>query len=197
MHKLNIKNAMENKLPEKFVVSKKPKEIRKQGLRHCGAFSVAAILEAYSKIDNIGHPRNLYLWWIVILPTPNLWIRVFKKYGIDAGIKSSEGLSDNGKIDLLKRLLSEDKPVMLLVGNGYWRGKYSKLRSRLIWHWITLWGYDDLKKIFYVYDSAVPKNLYDDIPVGNKMRNYSDIIRDWKSSYFPGLLGRCVYIFIR
>lgn len=70
---------------------------------------------------------------------------------------------------------------MISIGNGYLSdGKYSRLRSFFIGHWITLWGYDDAKKIFYLYDSAISKDDYDaNILIGNKTRTYLQVLRDW------------------
>ena len=63
--------------------------------------------------------------------------------------------------------------------------EYSALAGIIVGHWITVWGYDDVETVFYVYDPAVPLRLYDkDIPAGNKKRTYAEILRDIKSFGF-------------
>ena len=83
-----------------------------------------------------------------------------------------------------------------MIGNGYRQnGSYSSLRAKLVLHWITLWGYDDSKGVFYVYDSAVPKSLYDkDIPIGNKKREYEKVVRDWGAGFISFGFWRYLYI---
>lgn len=52
--------------------------------------------------------------------------------------------------------------------------------GKIVPHWITLWGYDDKEKVFYVYDSGLTKNLYDrNVAIGNTKRTYDEILRDW------------------
>lgn len=43
------------KNPVKFILTRKPEEYLKQGLSHCGVYSLKAILSAYGK-DNKIHP---------------------------------------------------------------------------------------------------------------------------------------------
>lgn len=74
-------------------------------------------------------------------------------------------------------------------------GSYNPLLAKFFGHSITLWGYDDNEQVFYVYDSAVSINLYDkDIPVGNKKRTYTQILRDWKGALTVKLFGGQEYL---
>lgn len=75
-------------------------------------------------------------------------------------------------------------------------GGYSKLQAALVGHWITLWGYDDKKKVFYVYDSAASRKLYDDVPIGNKKRSYKQILRDWKGADLAKFIWNWEYFYI-
>ena len=75
--------------------------------------------------------------------------------------------------------------MALTIGNGYSQtGKYSSLRRHLIAHWISIWGYDDDKKVFYVYDSYTDQKSYDKVPIGNVERSYNHILRDWKGTIY-------------
>lgn len=176
-------------LPQRYIVSKKPKEYLKQGITHCGAFSVKGILSAFGKDDKKRpeeyYPKGPWMGQVMAVTYgPAMWIGVLQSYGVKAQGKNAERLTDKDKLVLLKTLLSKNTPVMVNIGNGYLQnGSYSSFVQKIAGHWITVWGYDDTKEVFYVYDSCVPKNLYDkNIPVGNKMRGYEEMVRDWRGA---------------
>lgn len=170
--------------PHKFVVSKKPKEYLVQGPSHCGTYSVKAILSAFG-LDTKGHPKEYHTNKFGRLTGLTLgkryWINILKSYGFDSKIDSADNLSDEEKISFLKTLLSKDTPVMIRIGNGYYHGKeYNPILGKIVVHWITLWGYDDQKQIFFVYDSGMLKKHWDkNLPTGNTIRTYQEILRDW------------------
>lgn len=173
--------------PPFAVVSRVPREFLKQGMMHCGAYSVKAILNAYGK-DSKRDPRDYYpLRWGVVqtLTDPELWARVLRSYGVEAEARSASGLFDEERLQLLKRELSRDHTFMLRIGNGYSPGgAYSAFRAAFIGHWITLWGYDDARGVFFVYDSTMPASRYaKDIPAGNAARTYKEILRDWRKGW--------------
>lgn len=172
-------------LPNKYILLIKPKEYMVQeGPGHCGAYSVKGILSAVGK-DSKDHPKEYHLFWLGRLTGgtfgKNYWINVLEHYGINAEFKTAKDLPSDEKINLLKTLLNQETPVMIRIGNGYFRSnKYNPKLGKIITHWITLWGYDERKKVFYVYDSGLTKNLYDkSIPTGNTKRTYDQILRDW------------------
>lgn len=163
-----------------FIVSKKPKEYLKQGLTGCGAYSIKGILSAYGK-DNKNHPLQYSITAVVpIIATWRRWVRILRSYGLDAQCQSVKGLSPEERLGKLKELLLQDSPVMLSIGNGYRGcGKWNKWQWRIVNHWITLWGFDDEKELFYLYDSAVPRKCYDqNLPTGNVARSYREVLRD-------------------
>lgn len=164
----------------KFVVSKKPKEYLKQGPTGCGAFSVKGILSAYGK-DDKAHPfQYLPLSAIPFVTNSFHWVKVLRLYGLDAHMQSLRHMNNEERIKMLKDLLRTDTPVMLCIGNGYrGNGIWSKIRWQLISHWITLWGFDDEKGTFFIYDSAVPLRYHDkNIPIGNVTSTYQQVARD-------------------
>jgi len=174
---------MVNNLPAKFILSIKPREYLTQGITHCGAYSVRAILSAFGR-DDKKHPEdyhnNLLGKLTGLTLGKNYWPKIINKYGISTEFKSVKNLPNVEKIELLKTLLLENTPIMIRIGNGYFRNKkYNPFLGKIITHWITLWGYDDKEGIFYVYDSGLTRNLYDDVPIGNTKRTYDEILRDW------------------
>lgn len=164
-----------------FVVSKRPKEYLKQGPTGCGLYSIKGILSAYGK-DN---GRNPFAYWrggiLPFITTRLRLVNILRSYDFNARWGCARGLSDEQKLATLKELLSRDTPVMMHIGNGYSKnGIWSKVRWRIVSHWITLWGFDDEKGVFYIYDSAVPLRYHDkSIPAGNIQRTYQQVLRDW------------------
>lgn len=186
------------------VLSRKPAEYLVQGLTGCGAYSTKAVLEAYGKADKkdpLDYCSNWFAKQIGLTFSPNYWPSVLRKYGLQQAIaESADELSSQERIKLLKSLLDKNTPVMLFISNGYNQesGEYSELQAIYMSHWITLWGYDNDKQIFYVYDSAVPKQRYDNtLPIGNITRTYQQIINDWKTTLTAKLLGYPNQLYIK
>lgn len=191
-------------LPSKFVLSIKPNEYLVQGLSHCGAYSVKAILSAFGKDDKErpeDYHSDLFNRFTGLTYGKSYWPEILGKYGISAELNSAKNLPNVGKIELLKTLLSKNVPVMIRIGNGYFRSKkYNPFMGKIIGHWITLWGYDDKENVFYVYDSGLTKNLYEDIPVGNTRRTYDEILRDWtfgRGQFWAWYISPDNYVYIK
>lgn len=170
------------------ILTRRPKEYLEQGLTQCGAYSVKAILNAYGK-DDKKHPRDYNLHFLgkyTSITGNNTWPKVLRSYGVPAQKRSNtRNLSNEERIELLKKIIDEDKMVMLWIGNGYSKnGKYSPFRAFFVGHWITLWGYNDGEKVFYIYDAYVSLKRHDKtIPIGNTKRTYAEIIRDWGKGF--------------
>lgn len=170
----------------KSVVNTKPKEYLQQGMRHCGGYTIKAILSAYH-LDDGRRPEKYLPFKIKSLgfTTPKLLQETLKEYRFYVPIKRANKLSDDKKVEEIKKCLDRNHPVILLIGNGYSpTGKFSELRMNCLSHWITVWGYDNEKKVFFIYDSYVDKNSYDKIPVGNVKRTYEQVLRDWKGTFY-------------
>lgn len=170
--------------PSEFILSKKPKEYLTQGLSHCGVYCVKAVLSAYDK-DDREHPKKYHTNWIgknlfSFATGKSYYDKILASYGIKSKTQSAERLSNQEKLELLKKLLSKNTPVMVRIGNGYLNKGYNPIVGKLAPHWITLWGYDDSKKTFYVYDSALAIKYWDKtLSIGNTSRTYNEILRDW------------------
>ena len=164
-----------------FVVSKKPKEYLKQGPTGCGLYAIKGILSAYGKDDG----RNPFVYYpagvLPFITTRLRLINILRSRGFDAHWRSARELSNAQKLAALKESLLRDTPVMLHIGNGYRKnGIWSKTRWLLVSHWVTLWGFDDEKSVFYIYDPCVPLRYHDkDVPIGNTQRTYDQVLRDW------------------
>jgi len=196
-----------NNLPLECIVSRKPKQYLRQGLGHCGVYSLKAILSAYGK-DNKNHPKGYHTNWI----GRNLFSfamgrkyhdKIFASYGIQTETTSAKHLQDEEKLTLLKTLLAQDTPVMIRIGNGYVACTYNPIIGTFMPHWVTLWGYDDDRKLFYIYDSRLPEECWDsNLPIGNTTRTYKEILRDWNFGdkpwhFFSWNTSRDSFLYIR
>lgn len=164
----------------------RPQEYLQQGMRYCGGYTIKAILSAYG-LDDGRHPKKYLPLLIRIFgfTTPTIIKKVLEKYRLHCTLKRMDTLSDNEKINTLKKELQNNHPVVISIGNGYSpEGTYASWRRHSIAHWISLWGYDDTKKVFYVYDSYASPQHYDTVPIGNVQRSYEQILRDWRGTVY-------------
>jgi len=178
---------MDPKLPKKFILSIKPEEYLKQGVSHCGVYSLKAILSAFGK-DNKTIPQDYHLDWLrrkslSFTFGKHYYDKIFESNGVRAETTTAKNVSDSEKLNFLKEHIAKNIPIMIRIGNGYtFSNRYSPFWGRIILHWITLWGYDDKKQEFYAYDSALPRKYWEvnKLPTGNTKRKFHEILRDWK-----------------
>ena len=86
--------------------------------------------------------------------TPRSLVSVLKKYEIKYIILKYRFIK---KTERLSRLKEEIKwgPIVLATANWLTKKKYFSRRKALThWHYISLWGFNDDEKCFYVYDSS-------------------------------------------
>jgi len=164
-----------------FLVDKIPPEwfpLRKRRFWGCAHYSLKAVIEwNWKKVKDIKDyssdwwSRNTYFmtpWWIK---------KVLKKYNLRYSILNARKLRDKERLFLLKQNL-KDWPIILLVAN--WQTKKKRFlwwKALIHWHYVTLWWYNDKKKIFYVYDSNTKRSLWSkwmlEVP-------YKYILKEWK-----------------
>lgn len=179
-------------LPERHIVNKEPREYLIQGKMHCGVYTAKAVLEAFGKGVH-KNPRGYHVSFLnkitgTMFRLQDL-VNVFKKYGLNTKAVCAKDLDYAQKLLLLKELLLKNVPIPVTIGNGYKYTKmgveFSKLKSLLVGHFISIWGYDDKEGVFYLYDSGVPKTHYSkNVPIGNIKRTYKDFSRDWKGAIY-------------
>ncbi len=159
----------------------KPDRYFEQGITGCGGFSVKGILSAFGKDDReSAFDYYPFLKWGV-LSTPSRWRRMFEAYGLQVRLGKAD--DDADAVALMKGELDKGRVLMLRIGNGYTKqGVWHRLAWRSIGHWITLWGYDDNDRTFYIYDSWIPQGRAH-LPVGNIKRPYMDVARDWNGGF--------------
>ena len=145
-----------------FFIAQTPPEwfpLRNRKIWGCAHYSLKAVIEwernIEKPIENYSsdwRSRNTYLmtpWWIK---------KVLKKYRLKYTVLNARKLGDDERLFLLKMNL-KDGPIILLTANWQTKKKWFSWEKALThWHYVTLWGYNDKKKIFYVYDSNTKRN---------------------------------------
>ena len=164
-----------------YFVGKKPPEwfpLRSRKFWWCAHYSLKAVIEWEKKIEN---PIEKYSsnWWSrsTYFMTP-WWIKkVLKKYNMKYVVLSARKLNDDERLFLLKQNL-KDWPIILLIAN--WQTKkrrFHRWKALTHWHYVTLWWFNEKKKIFYVYDSNTKRNLWKkwtlEVP-------YKYILKEWR-----------------
>jgi hypothetical protein len=71
-------------------------------------------------------------------------------------------------------------PIILLVANGQTKRKrFSRWRALTHWHYVSLWWYNEKKKIFYVYDSNTKRQTQGEVLEWTLRVPYKYILKEW------------------
>jgi len=181
----NLLSNTPNKVPldDFFVISDTPPEwflLRDRRIWWCAHYSLKAVIEWKNKkgkpIEDYAadwRSRTTYLmtpWWIT---------KVLKKYKLKYSIIKARTLSDEEKLYLLKYNLRK-WPIILLVANWQTKKKrFSRGRALTHRHYITLWWYDERKKMFYVYDSNTKRKTENETMKWTIKVPYKYILKEW------------------
>ena len=193
---MSIKDAILNifsKAPSKnkesdwdnvFLVNKTPPEwfpLRKRKIWWCAHYSLKAVIEwKRNKVKNIEDYSSD--WWSrkTYLMTP-WWIKkVLKKYGLNYTILNARKLNDNERLFLLKQNL-KDGPIILLIANWQTKKKrFSRWKALTHRHYVTLWWYNDRKKVFFVYDSNTKRKTQHNEKQWILEVPYKYVLKEWR-----------------
>lgn len=171
-------------MTKEFTMPSAPKWYRKQGLSHCGLYSIEAILSA-SGLNNQNNKPNSFsqtlFQRILGITSISALEEILRVHGFETSSGTAINLSDQEKLVFLKKKLFEGKTIIICIGNGYMnaRSSYCSLKACVASHWITLWGYNETRRVFYIYDSKMPRNINSNLPIGNTEVSYDDLLRDW------------------
>lgn len=171
------------------VVSTLPSEYPTQVGLTCGEYNVRALLDAF---DVEYRPDK----------RPRLRVRVFglsfitdlegvlERHGVDTEIRHASDLHDESRLALLRGHIDSHEPVILAVGNGHLtRTRDSALARSVLGHFITIYGYDAERDVFFVYDPYLRGEPPEPLPAGNVERTSDEILRDWKGPFYYRFIG--------
>lgn len=177
---------------KKVVLSHIPSHYPRQRKKQCGLFTVKAVLDSFdiekeaSAWSYAGFLSRIFLGYT----SPLRICRLLRKRGLYVQMGFSRRKTNKQKLAFLKKQLRADRTLILLISseeNKYLQKK--KYRHLVNPHWVSLWGYDDSKEEFYVYNSLVVPEHHHKVPVGNVAMSYDQVLRLWKCSSFYRPLG--------
>ncbi len=147
----------------------------------CGMYTLKAVIEWYngSQINNRRYYANNLFAKKTGYMFPSWLMKVLSQNGLPVKKIHCRWTRKEKKIEKLKELLHKG-PVVLLISHAYSSTRhFSFRRAFTLQHYISLRGYDDEKRIFYVYDSNVEKTHHkgDTLPVGNILLEYDRLLR--------------------
>jgi hypothetical protein len=175
--------------PNAVVVEHAPKDYAHQQGLTCGEFNARAILEGFGiRYDppQIPRPRVRLFGYSFVEDISALLV----KHGLSAPVRRASHLDDAQRIQIIKEHLDADQPILLAIGNGHLRrGVYSPIARWFIGHFITLYGYHDRAQVFYVYDPYLGGPYPEPLAVGNEVRTFNELLRDWQGPFYYRFIG--------
>lgn len=172
-----------------IVVEHAPKEFPRQEGLTCGEANFKAILAAFNipfKPQESLRLRIRFFGYSFVQDISDL----LDIHGVSAPVRHANHLTDQEKLAVIKRHIDNDQPVILAIGNGFLqRGVYTPIARYFIGHFITVYGYSDEERVFYIYDPYLEGSFPGEIPVGNDARTFDELIRDWHGPLYYKLVG--------
>ncbi len=161
-----------------FILPKHPKHYPQQrDYKSCGLFSIKAIIETkHSDMNHVSwyYASSRFHEKIRI----SLWSHLMKslrKHTIKANFWICTQESTEQAINFLKNKIKE-WPVLITIAHSYdKKTQFSLRRTVFFWHHMTVWGYDDTKRVFYCYDSHTDVKM-EWLPVGNIALDYDKLM---------------------
>lgn len=163
---------------------------------NCGGFQLKAILSAFGKDNKPDLKSYLSIGTRITGFTLKQLQKAIISHDLVTSVKYVTGLSDNEKIKILKECIDKNQPVILAIGYGYRKNQaYSNFKRMFFGHWISIWGYDNESGNFLIYDSLNKETIENELPAGNLIRSYKEILRDWQGTfYFKYLKMKNLYL---
>ncbi|MCF7834604.1 C39 family peptidase [Candidatus Gracilibacteria bacterium] len=143
-------------------------------------FTIKAVVETYKEDIRKNFQAYSGSRWNKLCGFIMPWgvVKVLRKYGFMSQIGFCRYKIYAKKIEFIKNKIKEGYPLILVIGHAYGKdtSKFSLWKALFLQHYLSVWGYDDKKRVFYVYDSGrhVEKQR---VPVGNLSIAYDDLIK--------------------
>lgn len=161
---------------------------RQQGMT-CGETNVKTIVEGFGKVYQpmINPPWRVGLFGFSLVKDIQ---SLFSLNGLTSSIHFAKGVDDQSRIKIIQNHIDQNEPVLIAIGNGHLkRNKFSRFAQLLLGHYITIYGYNPDRKVFYIYDAWLDGDYDGDLPVGNEVRTFSQLLSSWKGPFYYGLIN--------
>jgi hypothetical protein len=156
---------------------------RQQGLT-CGESNARTIVESFNLLFQMSASPSLRVRLFGFSFLQDIQsLLVFN--GLSAPIRFASKLAPSEMLQILQSHIDQDEPVLLAIGNGHLgRGRYLPTARLFIGHFITLYGYNAEQQIFYIYDPYLEGAYSQTIPIGNEVRTFEEVLRDWSGPFY-------------
>lgn len=177
------------------VVTYVPSKYERQQGMTCGETNVKTIIEGFGKeyqpMSN--PPVRVHLYGFSFVKDIQ---RLVELNGLSTHIHHAKKYDDQTKLKTIQNHIDREEPVLIAIGNGHLeRNKFSRIAELFLGHFITIYGYNPNRKVFYIYDAWLKGNFDGEIPIGNEVRTYSQLLSSWKGPLYYGLIGmRHIYM---
>lgn len=167
---------LNDKFPEKaFINPVDNPVIEHWSHKRCGSYTSEWIARAMGmKPDESNTVLSGPVWFDLFRPILPGDMRELFRFDRMTGIEVKlDHLTDEEKLNWIKREVSlKKRPPALLI------------RTTTL-HWIAVGGYDDTKRLFYIYDARYGANSLDlDLPIGNFTMSYNELLHRWRGRWF-------------
>jgi hypothetical protein len=155
----------------------------------CGEYNVRALLDAFD-IEYEAEPEPLRrVRWFGLSFVTDLRDALVR-HGVDSDVRHASELHDESRLALLRGHIDSHEPVILAIGNGHLsRTRDSAFARTLLGHYITIYGYDAERGVFFVYDPYLDGEPDEPLPAGNVERTAEEILRDWGGPIYYRWIG--------
>lgn len=155
----------------------------------CGEYNVRALLDAFGIHYRPPKRPRLRIRLLGLSFVSDIRA-VFIRHGVDAEIRSAAELHDDSRLALLRGHVDSHEPVILAIGNGHLsRVRDSAIVRSIAGHFITIYGYDAERDVFFVYDPYLQGGPARPLPAGNVERTSDEILRDWNGPFYYRWIG--------
>lgn len=169
-----------------------PSQYPRQRKKQCGIFTIKAVLDAYH-LDAHTRPKDYLTFFSRVFfgyTNPLRLQSVLRRRGLEAPFRLTWFMNKQQRLALIKKHLRKGEPLILLVSSE--ENRYLKKVRFKKWvapHWISVWGYDEEKKEFFIYNSLIVPEFHHKVPIGNISISYDRLLRLWKCTSFYRPLG--------
>ena len=171
------------------VVPQLPSEYPQQVGLSCGEYNVRTVLDAFDITYRRDERPRLLVRTFGLSFVTDLQ-RALARHGVDTEIRHATDLHDESRLALLRGHVDSHEPVILAIGNGHLsRTRDSAFARALLGHFITIYGYDAERDVFFVYDPYLQGDPPEPLPAGNVERTSAEMLRDWRGPFYYRFIG--------
>ncbi|MDD2766507.1 MAG: hypothetical protein PHH40_01925 [Candidatus Moranbacteria bacterium] len=141
----------------------------------CGSYTAEWVAKAVG-VRSLSSNKLLRgpVWFDLFRPVfPRDMKELFKAHNMTTLEIRLDAITNEERLEWIRTEIALKKrpPVLLIRANTL--------------HWIAVGGYSDVKKVFYIYDSRIGSDSFDNrLPIGNMEMPYDVLLQEWSGRWF-------------